>query len=161
MKILVLSDSHGQMAYMERAWELEEPETVIHLGDHDTDAQELARFAEHTPVLFVRGNCDFLRSTPKRLLVSLEGVRLLLMHGHEYGVKSGYLQAELAAREAGAQVLLFGHTHIPYCEWHNGLWMLNPGSCSGRGRITYGVMELKDGTASCRIKELTIGGEQI
>ena len=32
--------------------------------------------------------------------------------------------------EIGAQVVVFGHTHIPSCELQEGIWLLNPGSPS-------------------------------
>ena len=56
-----------------------------------------------------------------------------------------------AAREAQAELLLFGHTHIPFCEELEGLWVLNPGSCQGR-RGTYGIIELSSGGVTCCIK---------
>ena len=48
-------------------------------------------------------------------------------------------------------MFLFGHTHESLCEWVNGIWMVNPGSCSGRGPVTYAVIELNDGAVRPKI----------
>ena len=63
----------------------------------------------------------------------------------------------LAAREAGADILLFGHTHEPLCDFYDGLWILNPGSCRGGFRPTYGVISLTEGKTYCRTAELNDG----
>lgn len=159
MKILVLSDSHGQLFYMERALAAEKPDAIVHLGDHESDARELHRAAPQLPLYNVYGNCDFARLAPQKLLLSLAGVNLFLTHGHAYGVKYDLLRVSMAARQENAQVLLFGHTHIPLCEWQNGLWLLNPGTCSGHGPVHYGIVQLENGEARCEIRQMTREGE--
>ena len=144
MKLLILSDSHRKMEYMYRAVEREQPDLIIHLGDHDRDAERLSKRYPEIPLWSVCGNCDY-GAGPERIVQTLEGVRIYATHGHTLRVKYGLLRAELAAREAEANLLLFGHTHRALCDWHNGLWMLNPGTCSGMGPITYGVIELNNG----------------
>ncbi len=144
MKLLILSDSHKKMDYMLRAVEREQPDHIIHLGDHDRDAMRLAERCPDIPLWSVCGNCDY-GAGPEVIVDTLGGVRFYITHGHTLRVKYGLLRAELAAREAEANILLFGHTHRALCDWHNGLWMLNPGSCSGMGPVTYGVIELTDG----------------
>ena len=59
MKLLILSDSHGDSTGMCRAVERERPDYVIHLGDHSSDARDLSRMFPMVPVAYVRGNCDF------------------------------------------------------------------------------------------------------
>ena len=152
MKLLILSDSHRTMDYMYAAVEREQPERIIHLGDHEQDAMRLAERYPKIPLWSVCGNCD-IGASPLRMVEKLEGVRLYMTHGHTLGVKYGLLRAELAAREEGANVLLFGHTHQSLCDWHNGLWMVNPGSCSGRGPVTYAVIELSDGQIRAEIRD--------
>ena len=144
MKLLILSDSHKKMDYMIRAVEWEQPDHIIHLGDHDRDAMRLAERYPEIPLWSVCGNCDY-GAGPEKIVDTLGGVRFYITHGHTLRVKYGLLRADLAAREAEANVLLFGHTHRALCDWHNGLWLLNPGSCSGMGPVTYGVIELTDG----------------
>ena len=157
MKILVLSDSHRDTTYLRLAVKKEKPDAVVHLGDHASDADELEREYPILPLCRVKGNCDFYESRyPDRWLIPWEGVRLLAVHGHKQGVKSGLLQLKYTALEAGAQVALFGHTHMPFCAEQDGLWMLNPGACGGRSP-TYGLVEIQEGrVVSCCVKDLLL-----
>lgn len=154
MKLLILSDSHGEQEPMRIAVRRERPDAVLHLGDHAADTFELAQEFYALPISYVRGNCDFsFPPCAETYLRTLEGVRVFGAHGHRYGVKQGLLRFCLAAREQGAGLALFGHTHSPLCEQQDGFWLLNPGACSGRVP-TYGVAELRDGAVQCRIREV-------
>ena len=68
-------------------------------------------------------------------------------------MKNGLLRFQYAAMEQQAQVALFGHTHIPYCEDMGELWLLNPGACGGR-TPTYGLIHMDNGKVTCEIKDL-------
>ena len=154
-KVLVLSDSHGDVKAMVRAVERERPDLVLHLGDLCRDFDELRRRLPMTQAMQnVCGNCDGFTEVPDQRVLLVEGRRILMMHGHRYEVKLGYARAMWAAREAQAEILLCGHTHVPLCRDLSGLWLLNPGSCRG-GRGTCGVMELAAGEAPrCRVAEI-------
>lgn len=153
MKILVVSDTHREMDKMRLAVESEQPDMLLHLGDHDADAMELARLFPNLEVCCVCGNCDGIFSdSPLTFFRQIEGVRVFAAHGHKYNVKNGLLRFTYGAMEAGAQVALFGHTHCPYCEEMSGLWLMNPGSCKGY-RASYGLVEIQNGSVSCRIVE--------
>lgn len=151
MKILVFSDSHHTMRYMEMAVEQEHPDQVIHLGDHNRDAANLGQLYPMLPILSVNGNCDFDISGKDTVVAEFRGFRFFVTHGHRYGVKGSLLRLELAAKEAAADVVLFGHTHCGICEEYNGLWLLNPGSCSSAGRPSYGIVEIMNGKLNCRL----------
>lgn len=154
MKILVLSDSHRTTGYMQAAIEQEQPHHVIHLGDHCRDAEELQRLYPMLPILSVRGNCDHDLTCRESAVVEFDGFRFFIAHGHRYGVKQSLLPFELAAREVGANVALFGHTHQGYCDFYNGLWLMNPGSCGYSARPSYGVVEIKNSSLGCRLAYL-------
>lgn len=142
MRILVVSDSHGNDANLRRAL-LAQPkaEVVIHLGDGEEEtARAKPSFPEKT-FLQVRGNCDWGSSLPTAGEFDAEGVRIFFTHGHLYGVKSGLYTAVCAARERKARVLLFGHTHSPLTDYDDGLYILNPGSLNG-WRPTYGTVDV-------------------
>ena len=151
MKILVLSDSHRAVGAMYDAAILEQPDVIMHLGDHVSDAQDLSYALDTTDFYEVKGNCDFVSVAPETIFTELDGVRFFLTHGHLFGVKSGLTRLKLEAERLGAQVVLFGHTHRPYCAQENGVWYLNPGAAKD-GR--YGVVELQDGSVSCELKTL-------
>ena len=57
------------------------------------------------------------------------------------------------SRARGVDVVVFGHTHQPLCDW-DGVWVLNPGTVSGMPSATYGVIELTEKGLSCRIEEI-------
>jgi len=146
MKVLVLSDSHSSLRFMRKCVEKVKPDAVVHLGDHYDDGEELAESYPQIPIHQVAGNCDRYRCpihAREMLCYALGGVMVYMTHGHRERVKSGigYLTAE--ARRYGAQVALYGHTHVPDCHREeDGLWVLNPGS-AGRSA---GVLET-DGQA--------------
>lgn len=153
MKILVLSDSHGNIANMERAVERESPRMVFHLGDCWRDGERLhCRFPE-LPLVQVPGNCDFRSQEAAEQLLCLEDRRILLCHGHTYGVKQSLLAAGYAAEEKKLDVFLFGHTHRPLVDLRGKTLFMNPGSI-GDYHPTYGLLLLADRGPDGRIVPL-------
>lgn len=144
MKILVLSDSHSALSFMRRCVQAVKPDAVIHLGDYFADGKVIAGENPNLPFFQVPGNCDAYRSLsqqPEILECSVCGVRLYMTHGHKHGVKSGIERLLRAARESGAQGVLYGHTHVTDCHQEaDGLWVLNPGACGFFGG-TAGLIE--------------------
>lgn len=152
MKILVFSDSHGVLRYMQQAIREEAPQLVLHLGDCVPDFQRIAAEFPELPMRSVPGNCDFGVTAPLELQFTLEGTKIMMTHGHRYGVKSGYLRAIYAAREAEADILLFGHTHRGECFREGSLWVMNPGAA---GTGSYGVITLGGQEVQCRLARQT------
>ncbi len=154
-KLLVFSDSHGNVANMADTVRLEQPDGILHLGDLVRDAQRLGEQFPQIPLLFVPGNCDGRRSDlPQERVFTQEGCRIMMAHGHQYHVKMGRSAAESAARQAGANILLFGHTHEPVCEFERGLWIVNPGSAGSLAAATYAVICLEEDGAVCYISRI-------
>ena len=131
---------------MYAALELHQPQQVIHLGDMMDDAEQVAEHYPKLPFCMVPGNCDgWTISAPVKKQISLAGKSILLSHGHRWGVKSGYDAA------VNADILLFGHTHIPLCrQLEDGLWMMNPGPA----RSSYGLIEIEAGNISCTLQQI-------
>ena len=149
MKILVFSDSHRSLSGMYAAIDRHKPQQVIHLGDMMYDAEEVSEHYPKLPFCLVPGNCDgWNLSVPVKKQITLEGKSILLSHGHRWGVKSGYDAAIADARAVGADILLFGHTHVSLLEQlQDGLWMMNPGPA----RSSYGLIEITNGTIRCTL----------
>lgn len=145
MAYLVLSDSHGNVDNMARAVERVKPQGIIHLGDCWRDADELQSLFPHLPLERVPGNCDLGRFEPLERILILEDTRVLIAHGHTMNVKYGLLKAQYRALELGADVLLFGHTHVPLVDTSSRPVLLNPGSIGDPRRPSYGVLEWKGG----------------
>ena len=156
MKIFVFSDSHGRGTLIVKAIRREAPDFVFFLGDGENDLKALRQAFPALPFEAVRGNCDFRSQLPAELVCSVGGVRFFITHGHRYDVKTERTLESLkrAARQAGAQVVLFGHTHEPYLEEEKGLILLNPGAAGSYGNPGYGVLELTDGQILARLETL-------
>ncbi len=95
-RVLVLSDSHGNVGNMIRAVKREEPDMILHLGDCVVDADALRREFPYITMVNVPGNCDFSRGDTERL-IDIDGYKVLMCHGHTYGVKLSYMHLELHA----------------------------------------------------------------
>lgn len=155
MKILVLSDSHAALSFMNYCIRKVQPDTIIHLGDHYDDGETIREMFPGIPTYLVPGNCDRYRCPPnicEVVLVKPGGVRILMTHGHRHNVKLSISSLLADARKADAQAVLYGHTHVPNCyQEPDGLWVLNPGSCGYFGG-TAGLIETVGGKiVSCRI----------
>ncbi len=155
MKILVLSDSHAGRSFMRLSIQEVKPDAVIHLGDYYADGEVMAEENSGIPFYQVPGNCDrnrgFIPDAETRV-EKICGVKLYLTHGHRHNVKYSTLSLLRDARAAGAQAVLYGHTHEPDCRQEaDGLWVLNPGTCGIYGG-SVGLMEVEGGRIlSCRI----------
>ena len=158
MKILVLSDTHS---YLDNARNVlkrigDKMDMVFHLGDHDDDALELQKEFPKLLFHFVKGNNDYLIDTPSKKMVRVGGKNLLLTHGHKQRVHWNPDTISYWAAEQGADVVLFGHTHMPFWDdsWH--VAMFNPGSISlprGGGLPTFGILTIENGKVEGAIME--------
>ncbi len=145
MRIAVFSDTHGVTAPMLDAVSRFRPDAVVHLGDHDRDTAGLLSLFPEIPLYSVAGNCDLAALAPNVLTVSFGPVRAFLTHGHLYHVNYGRLDSLVyAAQEAGCQLALFGHTHVPLHQDVGGVKVVNPGT-AGRGReCTWALLKIFD-----------------
>lgn len=152
MKIVVLSDSHGNYPAALRAVEMiDGAEVIIHLGDFCDDALPLQAALSRT-VIRVPGNCDFGASLPRELFIRFGDVPFLLCHGDAYGVKGGLTRLSNHAKRIGAAVVLFGHTHVPLVRPLDGTLFVNPGAIQkGNLSPTFALVTVENGRASARI----------
>lgn len=132
MKIIVLSDSHGDIDKAEEAVRSNsDADLIIHLGDYYRDAQKLANMFPDIPVVYIYGNSDFMvEDVQAERLIECCGKKIFLTHGHRYSVKMGYEKLYKKAEELGVDMLLFGHTHVTDIVKRGNYYILNPGSIS-------------------------------
>ncbi len=146
MVIAVVSDTHhDNKALLDILDYIERADVLIHLGDNVSDALYLKeRFKGET--YYVRGNCDSYTSGPKELLLDLSGVKIYAVHGHNHGVKLGDIMLLEDAKEKGARIALYGHTHMNTVEEKDGVWLMNPGSSSlpRSSRASIGFIEISE-----------------
>lgn len=157
MKICVFSDSHGYAKNMIEAVRREKPALCFFLGDGESDLVTLRSRCPDLPISCVRGNCDLRSVQPQQLNCVIGGVRIFAVHGHQFEVKYDVALRELcrAALRAEADVVLFGHTHLPCLERRHGMLILNPGPIGKEKTPSYAVLTIKDGLAQAEIKTLT------
>jgi len=156
MKAAVFSDTHTSIALCIEAVRRCCPDVIIHLGDHDRDADQLRLEFPHIPMYNVCGNCDAAPSAPLRDVVQLGPVKAFITHGHLYNVEYDRLDSLVyAAQEQGAKLAMYGHTHRALQEEIGGVTVLNPGT-AGKGReLTWALVEVFDnGGFICSIKPL-------
>lgn len=130
-KILVISDSHGNLQGIESLRSLFlENDYFIHLGDGANDTKPL-RMEAPEKVYACRGNCDIVCPYPDEEELDIDGVKIFFCHGHRYGVKSGLERLAQEAKERGAQIALYGHTHVAKITQIDGVTLINPGAFRG------------------------------
>lgn len=145
MRVLIISDTHGNHKNLDRVLELERPyELLIHLGDVEGD-EDYLEAAAGCPVTAVRGNNDYFSQLPQEQMIEVAGKRIFLTHGHYYYVAAGVEHLIREAQGRGADMVMFGHTHRPMVRQEGNLSVINPGSLSyprqeGR-KASYIIME--------------------
>ena len=163
MTLLILSDSHGRPDRIREAIDRVRPDGILFAGD---GLRDLSYCDIPCPLWAVSGNCDWLTSPvivggailepEAETVITVEGIRLLLIHGHRYGVKGGLGQAAARGAQVNADAVIFGHTHTPV-ELHlrpNGesdgitaekpLILFNPGSLGDRS-ASFGTLTVRGG----------------
>ena len=134
MRIGVFSDTHGDISGARRFFDSLAPlDCLFHLGDCVPDGKKLSKLFS-CPLYAVRGNCDYRTEEPLERVVDLGGKRFLLVHGHQYYSFSSLLYR---GEEVHADMVLYGHTHMPDLSADGARLLLNPGSLSRpRGGFT-------------------------
>lgn len=144
MRILVVSDTHGDLRTLMKAVNAQpSAEIIIHCGDGDEQVQYLKDTIKDKMIVGVRGNCDWCSSLPSKEILSVCGKKIFITHGHLYNAKVGLYTIMCAAREEKADILLFGHTHNAMTCYEDNLYVMNPGSCSGY-MASYGYIDITD-----------------
>ena len=153
MKCLVFSDSHGTVSLMKRALDIHrDAEVVFFLGDGLEDAEQLAVGDTERMWIAVRGNNDYFstfcsKETLKVEKISIGGFTIVMTHGDIYNAKYTTGSLRGLARREGADILLFGHTHVPYEEYisdgEKPLYLFNPGSIYIEDG-SYGIIDIRD-----------------
>ena len=157
MRAIVLSDSHGNTASLERAIASvgeKNIDLIIHLGDIARDVDYLEMMYYPIKVVSVVGNNDFMRSGDHERVITFDGHKIFICHGHTLGVSYGTEKLETMARVKECEAALFGHTHTPTLKkCDDGLIVLNPGSVSRpRGsKPSFAVLETENGKLKAAI----------
>jgi uncharacterized protein len=148
VKVVVLADTHAPRRWRSCpprvADHLRGADLILHAGDVCT-ADVLEELAAYAPVHAVRGNNDGPDVAAWGALDTLElglgGVRLAMIH--DSGPRAGR-PARLRRRFPGADLVVFGHSHIPVDHAADGQRIFNPGSPTDRRRQPHGTIGVLD-----------------
>lgn len=164
--ILVISDIHGRLSrlnelisYRQKMLKNGEVLNVIFLGDGLSDLFSCSQY-DNIIVHAVRGNCDSMdrfspygEEMPTQRLIQIGTHKIFITHGHTFGVKMGYDELCREASRLGADIVMFGHTHIPTLEYiekgsvrgvEKNLVLFNPGSLGELFLGSFGNLSLND-----------------
>ena len=163
MRVVVLADTHAPRRWRacppRVAGHLRGADLILHAGDACT-ASVLDELAEYAPVAAVLGNNDGADvagwGAAETAELNLDGLRVAMVH--DSGPAAGRM-ARMRRRFPAADLVVFGHSHIPLDESAAGLRIFNPGSPTDRRRQprgTLGVLQIDDGRlAEARIVPVT------
>jgi putative phosphoesterase len=165
--MVVIADSHS--VPHPRALELvkaQAPDRIVHAGDIG-DLKVLDAFAQVAPVLAVRGNIDVhAPEVPDSLTLELEEgsssyLTILVTH---IAVNGPRLRADAIrlAHEENAQLVICGHSHVPFIGRDKGFSIFNPGSLGPRRfqlPIVFGLLELRDARVTMKHIDCETGAE--
>lgn len=151
LRLMVFSDSHGYSEKMLIAIEQSAPDMIIHLGDGGRDLDKIKKQFPQIPLKAVRGNCDLSSDLPETELFSVRAIKIFITHGHTFGVKRVLAPLIDEAIALGADMVMFGHTHIPLFSMAGGLYVLNPGTSGGSPPSCAEVVIDDKGEIFCRI----------
>ena len=156
-KLLILSDSHGNVSNLTAVlnWakdRLPPNDTIAATAFCGDGLSDLHRAADATGFCgdwkLVGGNNDYDYNIPETAIFDFCDHRFFMCHGYRHNIYSGYYGLIAAAKKNNANVVLFGHTHIPCFEYENGILLINPGSISrARSRLgdSFAVLECIEG----------------
>lgn len=152
MQIAVIADTHAPRFWKSMpaavADQLRDVDAILHAGDVCTPGvlDELAAWA---PVHVVLGNNDGPEvaawGAPETLELVLDGLRVAMIH--DSGAKQGRAR-RMRSRFPEADLVVFGHSHIPWDTEEDGQRLFNPGSPTDKRRqpqCTMGRLDIRDG----------------
>jgi uncharacterized protein len=146
MRVVVLSDTHAPRRWRQCpprvAAHLRAADLILHAGDVCT-ASVLTELTGYAPVVAVAGNNDgpdvAAWGAAEMAELDLEGLAVAMIH--DSGPKTGRL-ARMRRRFPSADLVVFGHSHIPLDESADGFRIFNPGSPTDRRRQPHGTIGL-------------------
>ncbi|MDR0433665.1 MAG: metallophosphatase family protein [Gracilibacteraceae bacterium] len=140
MEFAILSDTHisdDRTLATDIRRRLSRADGILHAGDL-TSAAFLAELRSLAPVVAARGNCDCwdigLIDLPVAIITNCAGLRVGLTHGASGAASAPPLRAIAAFAGQETDLIIFGHTHVPFDAVVDGVRLFNPGSPTQKRR---------------------------
>ena len=147
MRITVISDSHkSERTVREILEEREDSKHIFFLGDVTPDIEDMNLEFPDKNFYIVSGNCDYFSGHPTSDIATVCGKRIFYTHGHTLGVKHGTERLLETAKQLNCNIALFGHTHTSQILYEDGIYLVNPGSCSQPrdSHKSYAVIDIEE-----------------
>lgn len=162
MKVFIVSDTHGKHGNLDRALEqVGKIDVFIHLGDVGDGLGYLDAIIDCEKYI-IGGNNDFFAPVPRELEFMIRDKKVFITHGHKYVPGLDVKGVVEVGRSRGVDIVMFGHTHMPFLEVLSDITVLNPGSISlprQRGReASFMLMEIK-GSGEIEYNTYYLGGD--
>lgn len=155
MKIVIVSDSHGNVGVLKQIVKREEPfDLLFHLGDGIEDAIRLQKLIGFN-LDGVEGNNDIKGQFPTSLVLRFGKKQCLFTHGHLFNVNRDLSSLIAEARISKATLVFFGHTHRFHDSFQKGVRLLNPGSVCNYFSKRAGYLVLKEEHKDLAIERIT------
>ncbi len=142
MKLVVVSDNHGLTKILEDI-KLRHPNCIlIHCGDSELPQEYLSGYN------CVLGNNDYLLDFNYEKIISVDGVRILILHGHTVSMFNREQNLAIKARERECKLVCFGHTHVFQHSIVEDIVIVNPGSLNYNRDYSpacYAIVEVENG----------------
>jgi uncharacterized protein len=121
-------------------------ERVRQMAQSILGGEDVIRLYPDKTFHIVSGNCDIFSSYPSSDIANIAGHGIFFTHGHTLGVKYGTERLVSAARAAGCDIALYGHTHASKVLYEDGMYVVNPGSCAEPrdGSKSYAVIDIEE-----------------
>ncbi|ARK24303.1 YfcE family phosphodiesterase [Sporosarcina sp. P37] len=142
MKVVITGDTHipgrGKNLPARLLAECDTADLILHTGDWKS-MEAVQMFSEFAVVKGVSGNADseeVKKLFPLQQVIQAGDVRIGLVHGH--GEKKTTEKRVIEAFEGvPADVIVFGHSHIPMLRYMNKTLLLNPGSPTDKRKLPH------------------------
>jgi len=172
-KMLVISDTHGSLSALKTVmnWakdRMPPNDTIcdaVFLGDGASDlrpAADATGFYSNWKI--VRGNNDYEPVIQDNAVFDFCDYRFYICHGHRHSLYGEYHTLISAGRSNDANIVMFGHTHVPLFKKEGGLLLVNPGSV-GRPRSkigpTFAVIECTNEQLKVKLYGISSGIKEI
>lgn len=157
MKLLIISDTHGNITTLKNILNKKKYDYVIHAGDYCIDYLEIKKYTNYV----VAGNNDI--EGEREIFFEIDGIKFVLLHGEQFdslfSPERRYIKMVEFYKNKDIDVIVSGHTHIECIELIQGILCVNPGSLhlprNFNHKKTYIEMYIENNKiVNCEIKEL-------
>ena len=119
-KIVVVSDSHSNSYLLKKICLLhEDADVFLHAGDSEDNEINIY------PFVSVKGNNDYYINDESKI-IKIGDFSIYITHGHK--IEKSIENLTRIAKMNGCKIIIYGHTHVPFYQENDGVYILNPGA---------------------------------